>query len=300
VPGTPGGTPPPGHPPFPPAGPLPFGAGPFDQASAPPAGVAPFGRPDHPAAGGDTWGGLPPTREDPVEARPSPRRRAALIGAAATVFVVLAGVVGATALFSGGDPAGGDTPTTLTGKSVAAGTSEPEGGDGTGQLQVEPSSGVARSAAPSAGGPSSTPGRSPAPTTGGEPTVTSSGRPSSAPTTSQPAKPNPYTPVEACGSGYKVIDSASLTASGVRKGRVYLLYHAGTGTNCVVTMKESAVGTPTSASAWLEVQGRARSTDSGSFSYYAGPVRAKAAGVCVRWGGSTGGASYGSGFEHCG
>ncbi|MFG3420509.1 protein kinase [Micromonospora sp. NPDC048063] len=281
----------------------PFGALPPAPAGhrpvAPAAEAAPFGRPGHPAAGSDTWGGLPPTREDPVEARPSRRRRGALVGAAATVFVVLAGVVGATTLFSGGDPAGGDTPTALTGRSVAAGTSEPEGGDGTGQLQVDPSSGVTRSAAPSSGAPSSTPGRSSAPTTGGEPTVTSSGRPSSAPTTSQPAKPNPYTPVEACGSGYKVIDSAALTASGVRKGRVYLLYHAGTGTNCVVTMKESAVGTATSASAWLEVQGRARSTDSGSFSYYAGPVRAKAAGVCVRWGGSTGGASYGSGFEHC-
>ena len=130
--------------------------------------------------------------------------------------------------------------------------------------------------------------------------MTAPGRPSSTPTTSQPAKPNPYTPVEACGSGYKVIDSASLTASGSRKGRVYLLYHAGTGYNCVVTMKESAVGTATAASAWLEVQGRARSTDSGSFSYYAGPVRAKAPGVCVKWGGSTGGASYASGFEHCG
>jgi serine/threonine-protein kinase len=216
------------------------------------------------------------------------------------VFVVLAGVVGATTLFSGGDPAGGDRPTALAGGSVAVETPGAQVGDGTGQLRVEPSPGVTRSATPSPTASSSTAGRSPAPTTGGgEPTVTPSGRPGSTPTTGQPSKPNPYTPVEACGSGYKVIDSASLTASGVRKGRVYLLYHAGTGTNCVVTMKESAVGTATSASAWLEVQGRARSTDSGSFSYYAGPVRAKAAGVCVKWGGSTGGASYGSGFEHC-
>ncbi|MER7332046.1 MULTISPECIES: protein kinase [unclassified Micromonospora] len=295
-----------------PAANRPLGAGPFGHAgaplagagasghvSAPPAGAAPFGRPAHPAAGSNSWNGLPPTRENPVEARPSRRRRAALVGAAATVFVVLAGVVGATTLFSGGDPAGGDTPAALTGGSVAAESPEPEGGDGTGQLQVEPSPDVTRSAAPSSAAPSSTPGGSSAPTAGGEPTVTSSGRPSSAPTTSQPAKPNPYTPVEACGSGYKVIDSAALTVSGVRKGRVYLLYHAGTGTNCVVTMKESAVGTATSASAWLEVQGRERSTDSGSFSYYAGPVRAKAAGICVKWGGSTGGASYGSGFEHC-
>ena len=43
----------------------------------------------------------------------------------------------------------------------------------------------------------------------------------------------------------------------------------------------------------------AQCTDSGSFEYYAGPVRAKAAGVCVKWGGTAGGISYDSAFEHC-
>ncbi|RLQ02048.1 hypothetical protein EAD98_00290 [Micromonospora sp. CV4] len=103
-----------------------------------------------------------------------------------------------------------------------------------------------------------------------------------------------------CGSGYQVIDSATLTdGDGRRRGRVYLLYHSGNGNNCVVTLKDTAVGTKSAASAYLEVQGRARSTDSGSFDYYAGPVRTSAAGTCVKWGGSTGGVSYGSGFEHC-
>ena len=41
-------------------------------------------------------------------------------------------------------------------------------------------------------------------------------------------------------------------------------------------------------------------TDSGDFQYYAGPVRAKAAGVCVKWGGAIQDAAYDSPFEHCG
>ncbi|MGC5331090.1 hypothetical protein [Micromonospora sp. DT62] len=210
--------------------------------------------------------------------------------------------VAALALAPDDGPAGGDVPAALTGESAAAGPSGAAADDGTGRLRVEPTPGATRSTVPSASrSPSaSPPGRSRVPAAGnGEPTVTAPGGPGPGPTTGQPARSNPYTPVEACGSGYRVVDSAPLTASGRRKGRVYLLYHAGTGNNCVVTMKETAVGTATAASAWLEVRGRARSTDSGSFSYYAGPVRAKAAGVCVKWGGSTGGASYGSGFEHC-
>ena len=90
-----------------------------------------------------------------------------------------------------------------------------------------------------------------------------------------------------------------LTADGRRQATVHLLYHAGTGSNCVVTLKESSVGAQTAVSAFLEVRGRGRSTDDGSFRYYAGPVRAEAAGTCVKWGGSAGGASYSSPFEHC-
>ncbi|MGW5054425.1 M23 family metallopeptidase [Actinokineospora sp. NPDC004072] len=105
---------------------------------------------------------------------------------------------------------------------------------------------------------------------------------------------NPYTPEEACGSGYSVIDSAALGTA----GRVYLLYKSGN--NCVVTIKNVSIGTPSAVSAFLEVQGGTRTTDSGSFSYYAGPVIKSAAGKCVKWGGSVGSTSYASGFEHCG
>ncbi|WP_240506282.1 M23 family metallopeptidase [Thermoactinospora rubra] len=107
---------------------------------------------------------------------------------------------------------------------------------------------------------------------------------------------NPHTPGEVCGAGYKVIDSAALGSAGT----VYLLYNAGNGYNCVATLKKTSLGTATATSAFLEVQGKARVTDSGSFAYYAGPVRAAAAGKCVKWGGKAGSATYTSPFEHCG
>lgn len=107
---------------------------------------------------------------------------------------------------------------------------------------------------------------------------------------------NPYTPAEVCGSGYSVVDSAALGTV----GRTYLLYNAGNGYNCVVTLKSTNLGTPSAVSAFLEPEGASRTTDSGNFSYYAGPVKRSAPGTCVKWGGSVGGTSYTSPFEHCG
>jgi hypothetical protein len=99
-----------------------------------------------------------------------------------------------------------------------------------------------------------------------------------------------------CGAGYEVIDQAALGGAGT----VYLLYDAGGGSNCVATIKRTSLGTASATAAFLEVQGRSRVTDSGSYGYYAGPVRAAAANTCVRWGGSAGGSGYTSPFEHCG
>ncbi|WP_080039679.1 M23 family metallopeptidase [[Actinomadura] parvosata] len=105
---------------------------------------------------------------------------------------------------------------------------------------------------------------------------------------------NRYTPQQVCGAGFAVIDSAPLTG-----GRAYLLYNAGNGNNCVVTLKSSNVGKSTPVSAFLEPKGQKPVTDKGNYGYYAGPVKAKAAGVCVKWGGTIGSASYASDFEHC-
>ncbi|GLH99605.1 serine/threonine protein kinase [Phytohabitans aurantiacus] len=134
----------------------------------------------------------------------------------------------------------------------------------------------------------------PAPTRSSKPTPTP--KPTPKPSPSGGSTPNPYTAAQVCGSGYKVIDSATLGSF----GKVYLLYNAGNGYNCSVMLKTASVGTKTTVSAYLQVQGGSRVTDKGSFGYYAGPVRAKAPGVCVAWGGSAGGVTYNSPFEHCG
>ncbi|MGW3794699.1 hypothetical protein ACWD8I_26520, partial [Micromonospora arida] len=243
-----------------------------------------------------------PTREDALGRRPAGRRRALLVGAGAVVLVAVA-VVAVVALRPGADPGAADQPPALAGESAAiADAPLPPGEATTSGPRPSATPGGSRTAtADPTGSPadtttSSDPARTGAP--GGTPTGTASSRPT--PSRTPSSRPNPYTAAQACGSGYQVIDSATLTGGdGQRKGRVFLLYHGGTGTNCVVTLKDSAVGAKSAASAYLEVQGRARSTDSGSFDYYAGPVRATAAGTCVKWGGSTGGVSYGSGFEHC-
>ncbi|MCF6475689.1 M23 family metallopeptidase [Nonomuraea sp. MG754425] len=107
---------------------------------------------------------------------------------------------------------------------------------------------------------------------------------------------NPHTATSVCGTGYKVIDSAALGTAGT----AYLLYNSANGNNCVATIKKTSLGTATATSAYLEVQGKTRVTDSGSFAYYAGPVRAAAAGKCVKWGGKAGSSVYDSPFEHCG
>ncbi|WP_188195325.1 M23 family metallopeptidase [Nonomuraea sp. SYSU D8015] len=106
---------------------------------------------------------------------------------------------------------------------------------------------------------------------------------------------NPHTPEKVCGSGYKVIDSAALGSAGT----AYLLFNSANGQNCVTTIKKTSLGTASATSAYLEVKGKPRVTDSGNFTYYAGPVRAAAAGKCVKWGGKAGTATYNSPFEHC-
>ncbi|WP_345396318.1 M23 family metallopeptidase [Nonomuraea salmonea] len=118
----------------------------------------------------------------------------------------------------------------------------------------------------------------------------------SAPTTSNKTGGggNPYTAPQVCGSGFKQIDSASLGS----QGRVALLYNASNGQNCVVALRNSGSG-KASMTAYLEVKGKKRAIDKGSFQYYAGPVRAKALRTCVKWGGSIGSAKYDSPFEHC-
>lgn len=305
--GTP--TPPPGGGPVPwpawaPAPPASPEARPVDGAPLPgsprpyPAGPAPT--PGGPGGPGWADAGSAPTREDPA-GRPHRNRRLALAGAAGAVVAVLVAVVAVTTLWPDGDPGPPEQRTALTVGSASAtapdgtGPARPDRPDATGAADPTTPSGSAR---PSA---SARPTRSAADGATARPSGAASA--TTAPTTAAPPKPkpNPYTAAQACGSGYQVIDTATLTGSdGVRRGRVFLLYQASTGRNCVVTLKDTAVGVKSAVSAYLEVKGKARSTDSGSFAYYAGPVRADADRICVRWGGAVGGVGYGSPFEHCG
>jgi hypothetical protein len=106
---------------------------------------------------------------------------------------------------------------------------------------------------------------------------------------------NPHTPQKVCGSGYKMVDSAPLGSVGT----VYLLYSTANGNNCVATIKHSSLGTATPATAYLEVQGKTRVTQTGNVTYYAGPVRGYAFDKCVKWGGKVGSVAYNSPFEYC-
>jgi hypothetical protein len=106
---------------------------------------------------------------------------------------------------------------------------------------------------------------------------------------------NPYSAEEACGAGFGIVDQQALGSSGT----TYLLYNSANKNNCVVTLKAVSLGTASATSAFLEVQGSARVTDSGNFTYYAGPVKKVADSTCVKWGGSVGADAYTSVFEHC-
>ncbi|MGW2144516.1 protein kinase domain-containing protein [Nonomuraea bangladeshensis] len=137
-----------------------------------------------------------------------------------------------------------------------------------------------------------------------EPTSTASADPSIPPVpptkkpTTKPTvapKPNPYNPVAVCGSGYKVVDSHMLAGD-----RVYLLYNASAGKNCVVMMSAFVYPGKVKMNAILQVKGGASASNPGMFSAYAGPVRLPAKGKCVIWGGSIGAASWKSGWSHCG
>lgn len=111
---------------------------------------------------------------------------------------------------------------------------------------------------------------------------------------STPTQQNPYSPEQACGSGYFVIDQHKVGGA-----EAYLLYNNSTGKNCVATMA-SDVGGAVSMSATLHVQNGASASDSGSYTYYAGPVKLSAPDRCVKWGGSYKSHSWTSNYGHCG
>ncbi|MFF2624693.1 spore-associated protein A [Kitasatospora griseola] len=109
-----------------------------------------------------------------------------------------------------------------------------------------------------------------------------------APSTAQAASYN-----GACGSGYSVIDSLSVSG-----GTVFLTYNSGW--NCVVTVRNSSGSAvfmnayikPSNSSTWTQ--------DPGNYTTYAGPVKIYAPGQCIDWGGIIGSSSAGQSNSHCG
>ena len=97
---------------------------------------------------------------------------------------------------------------------------------------------------------------------------------------------------DVCGSGFRYIDGHELSG-----GTVYLLWDGRA--NCVTTIKNTRLGTPSPVKAYINPAGPSYKADAGSFSYYAGPATRPAPG-CIRWGGAVGTSTYDSPLEHCG
>ncbi|MEV0158953.1 serine/threonine protein kinase [Nonomuraea fuscirosea] len=110
-----------------------------------------------------------------------------------------------------------------------------------------------------------------------------------------PLKPNTATPVGVCGAGYKVINSHKLGEGAT----TYLLYHAGAGKNCVVTISRMVIPGKVNMNAILQVKGGSSGSNPGKFTSYAGPVRLAAKKKCVIWGGTWHKTSWKSGWSHC-
>ncbi|GID94045.1 CHAP domain-containing protein [Amorphoplanes digitatis] len=109
-----------------------------------------------------------------------------------------------------------------------------------------------------------------------------------------PSTSNPYSAGGVCGAGYGVVDRHALAGA-----TVYLTYNNDLGKNCVVTLADDVDG-QVAMKATLAVQGGASDSNSGSFTYYAGPVYADAPDACVTWGGGYKGSTWTSDWTHCG
>ncbi|MDA2814280.1 spore-associated protein A [Nocardiopsis sp. RSe5-2] len=102
----------------------------------------------------------------------------------------------------------------------------------------------------------------------------------------------------ACGSGYKVVNSADLPGGA---GTVFLTYNGSSGKNCAVTVRASkGAAKPMDVQLALASKPGSAVLDTGDFTEYAGPVRLDAQGECVTWSGIIGGQAAGKARTNCG
>jgi hypothetical protein len=100
-------------------------------------------------------------------------------------------------------------------------------------------------------------------------------------------------PQRICGYGYYVQRWQVLPGA-----VAYLLFNGVY--NCAVTIKTASLGIPTRTSAGLQVRGSSWAFDTGSYRFYAGPVKQHGRGKCVRYFGYHGGTRYISPWGNCG
>lgn len=124
--------------------------------------------------------------------------------------------------------------------------------------------------------------------------------PTKSPQPQPPRSPLPKpvdNPEQICGgAGWRVLDSADIKTPKRNMedslgrhvaGTTFLLWNGSTGENCVVTVKRGdRFSRAVEMSASLEIQNGKPVEDRGDFTRYAGPVKAYAAGKCIKWGGS--------------
>ncbi|MFC7647329.1 hypothetical protein ACFQX6_47540 [Streptosporangium lutulentum] len=87
-----------------------------------------------------------------------------------------------------------------------------------------------------------------------------------------------------CGSGYNLVGSYPIPASGAKTGTINVYYNSGSGKNCAIAKGTgSNYGKKNYKVVGISVSGAGRWTgyDSGLFSYYAGPVYVSARNKCI-------------------
>jgi hypothetical protein len=107
---------------------------------------------------------------------------------------------------------------------------------------------------------------------------------------------NPYTATRVCGASYtKTLTSHDLSG----KARVYLLYSKTYNQLCATTIKTTKIGSPSSTAARLKIRGGSWRTNSGNFTYYAGPVYVNAGRDCPAYAGGHDGSNWTSAYQSC-
>ncbi|MFG2006371.1 serine/threonine protein kinase [Spirillospora sp. NPDC048911] len=249
---------------------------PYEDLTPPPVGPAPGMSPGH----------MPPP---PRAQKPKRNRKLVPLAAAAAVVVVLAGGSVWAATRSGdGDGKKDDQSTSAADQSSPTGDAgqagNPAGAGG------KPSKDPKKSKDPKQkdGKGKNDPNR---PNDGGKPSKPATGGGGGG---GGPEPANKFTPQAACDSGGHGGGFAVQRSLPVPGGTAYLLYHP-SGFNCAVTIKTKNVGKSSPVSVWIQRQSDGKKdADSGSFSWYGGPVYLSAKKTCVRFGGNGVTSSYGN------